>query len=75
MFAKVSRFVGEVKGELRKANWPWESDPKIKGIKKYKELVDSTIVVLIATVLLAGFVSFWDFICTTVLSFITKLGH
>jgi len=75
MFAKVSRFVGEVKGELRKASWPWESDPKIKGFKKYKELVDSTVVVLIATILLAGFVSLWDFICTTVLNFITSLGH
>ena len=75
MFAKVSRFVGEVKGELRKANWPWESDPKIKGFKKYKELTDSTVVVLIATILLAGFVSLWDFICTYVLNFITSIGH
>ena len=75
MFAKVSRFVGEVKGELRKANWPWESDPKIKGFKKYKELTDSTVVVLIATILLAGYVSLWDFICVEVLNFITKLGH
>ena len=75
MFAKVSRFVGEVKGELRKANWPWESDPKIKGFKKYKELVDSTIVVLIATILLAGFVSLWDFIDTNVVNFITSLGR
>ena len=73
--ALISRFVGEVKGELRKANWPWESDPKIKGIKKYKELVDSTIVVLIATILLAGFVSLWDFICTYVLNFITSFGN
>jgi preprotein translocase subunit SecE len=75
MFAKVSRFVGEVKGELRKASWPWESDPKIKGIKKYKELVDSTVVVLIATILLAGFVSLWDFICTYVINFIASFGH
>jgi preprotein translocase subunit SecE len=75
MFAKVSRFVGEVKGELRKANWPWESDPKIKGFKKYKELVDSTVVVLIATILLAGFVSLWDFICIYVINFITSFGH
>ena len=73
--ALISRFVGEVKGELRKANWPWESDPKIKGIKKYKELVDSTVVVLIATILLAGFVSLWDFLCTYVLNFITSFGH
>lgn len=75
MFAKVSRFVGEVKGELRKASWPWESDPKVKGFKKYKELTDSTVVVLIATILLAGFVSAWDFICTYVLNFITSFGH
>lgn len=74
MFTKVSRFIGEVKGELRKANWPWESDPKIKGIKKYKELVDSTVVVLIATVLLAGFVSFWDFFLSQIVFFLTKIG-
>jgi preprotein translocase subunit SecE len=73
--ALVSRFVGEVKGELRKANWPWESDPKIRGFKKYKELVDSTIVVLIATILLAGFVSMWDFICIYVLNFVTSFGQ
>ncbi|MBK1826343.1 preprotein translocase subunit SecE [Haloferula rosea] len=74
MFAKASRFIGEVKGELRKANWPWESDPKIKGFKKYKELVDSTVVVLIAAILLAGFVSLWDIVHTQVVFFLTKLG-
>jgi preprotein translocase subunit SecE len=75
MFAKVSRFIGEVKGELRKANWPWESDPKIKGFRKYKELVDSTVVVLIATILLAGFVSLWDLIHSEVIFFLTGLGR
>ena len=74
MFSKASKFIGEVKGELRKANWPWESDPKIKGFKKYKELVDSTVVVLIATILLAGFVALWDIICVGAISFITQLG-
>ncbi len=75
MFKKVSAFLGEVKGELRKASWPWESDPKIKGFKKYKELIDSTVVVLVAMVLLAGFVSLWDFIHTQVITFITGLGR
>jgi len=73
--ARISRFVGEVKGELRKASWPWESDPKIKGFKKYKELVDSTIVVLIAMILLAGFVQLWDFIHVAVVSLVTGLGR
>lgn len=75
MFAKISSFFSEVKGELRKASWPWESDPKIKGFRKYKELIDSTIVVLIAMVLLAGFVQFWDFIHVAVISFLTQLGR
>lgn len=71
--AKVSSFIGEVKGELRKASWPWDSDPKARGFKKYKELVDSTIVVLIAVILLAGFVQFWDFVQVYVVGFLTKL--
>ena len=72
---KISKFIGEVTGELRKASWPWESDPKIKGLKKYKELVDSTVVVLIAMVLLSGFVNFWDLILSKVVSFLTiRLG-
>lgn len=75
MFTKVSRFIGEVKGELRKANWPWESDPKIKGFKKYRELVDSTVVVLIASIMLAGFVAFWDIVHAEVISYITELGR
>jgi len=75
MLDKVTRFVGEVKTELRKATWPWESDPKIKGFKKYKELIDSTVVVLVAMVLLAGFVSMWDFIHAHVVTFLTSLGQ
>ncbi len=73
MFQKISTFVGEVKGELRKASWPWESDPKLKGFKKYKELIDSTIVVLIAIVLLAAYVSFWDLINRNVVKMLTSL--
>ena len=71
--SKISSFVNEVKSELRKASWPWDSDPKSKGFKKYKELIDSTIVVLIAVILLAGFVQFWDFIQIMVVGFLTDL--
>lgn len=72
---KISSFAGEVKGELRKASWPWDSDPKSKGFRKYKELIDSTIVVLIAVILLAGFVQFWDFIQIYAVSFLTQLAR
>lgn len=71
--AKISTFVGQVKGELRKASWPWDQDPKAKGFKKYKELIDSTIVVLIAVILLAGFVQFWDFVQVLIVGFLTEV--
>ena len=71
MFKKISTFVGEVKAELRKATWPWSTDPKDKGVKKYKELIDSTIVVLVAIALLAGYVAFWDVILKNVVDFVS----
>jgi preprotein translocase subunit SecE len=74
MFSKISTFILEVKTELRKASWPWESDPKIKGFRKYKELVDSTIVVIIAMILLAGFVQVWDFVHVLIVTFFTNFG-
>lgn len=75
MFQKIVTFIGEVKGELRKATWPWDSDPKAKGLKKYKELVDSTIVVVIAILLLAGYVATSDVILKEAISFISQLGR
>ena len=60
MFAKTTNFISEVKTELQKATWPW--DPKEKAFgAKYKELIDSTIVVIIAMLLLAAFVTVFDF--------------
>ncbi len=55
MIAKTRQFIEEVRSELRKAQWPW--DPKEKGFKKYKELTDSTIVVVVAMFLLGGYVA------------------
>ena len=75
MFRKIATFILEVKAELRKASWPWDSDPKVKGFKKYKELVDSTLVVLVAMILLAGFVSLFDVIATKVLGLLTSIGQ
>ena len=61
---KVRTFFEEVRGELRKASWPW--DPKEKGFKKYKELTDSTTVVVVAMLLMGGYVS----LCDQVLNFL-----
>jgi preprotein translocase subunit SecE len=74
MFSKVRAFISEVKTELYKASWPWE--PKEKGMRKYKELIDSTRLVVIAMLLLSGFVGLWDFLMLNLSGFLTKLaGH
>jgi preprotein translocase subunit SecE len=71
MIGKVRKFIGEVRVELGKAQWPW--DPNERGFKRYKELVDSTMVVLIAMLILGGYIAFFDFILINVVSFLTKI--
>ena len=70
MLAKTRNFISEVKVELQKASWPWE--PKERGMKKYKELVDSTLIVVIAMLLLSGYVAFWDFVMVNIVAALTK---
>jgi preprotein translocase subunit SecE len=60
MISRVRGFLYEVKAELEKASWPW--DPKEKGIQKYRELIDSTAVVVVAMLLLSGYIAFWDLV-------------
>ena len=71
MLTKTKTFFSEVRLELQKASWPW--DPKEKGIKRYKELTDSTLVVIIAMLLLGGYVALFDFILVNVIHFLTRL--
>lgn len=71
MFTKSKNFFSEVRLELVRASWPW--DPKQKGMKRYKELTDSTIVVIVAMLLLGGYVALFDFILVNVIHFLTRL--
>ena len=72
MLARTKTFISEVRVELAKASWPW--DPKEKGFKKYKELVDSTMVVIIAMLLLSGYVALLDFVLLNVVGVLTGGG-
>ncbi len=71
MLTKTKTFFSEVRLELQKASWPW--DPKEKGMKRYKELTDSTLVVIIAMLLLGGYVALFDFILVNVIHFLTRV--
>jgi preprotein translocase subunit SecE len=71
MITRVKNFFSEVKIELQKASWPW--DPKEKGFRRYKELTDSTLVVIIAMLLLGGYVALFDFVLINFVQFFTRL--
>jgi preprotein translocase subunit SecE len=71
MLTKTKDFFGQVRVELQKCSWPWE--PKEKGFRKYKELTDSTLVVVIAMLLLGGYVALFDFVLVNVIHFFTRL--
>ncbi len=63
---QIRKFIDEVTVELKKASWPW--DTREKGAKRYKELIDSTLMVAIAMLLLGGYIAFWDFIMVNIVS-------
>ena len=65
----IVKFVGEVRVELDKCSWPW--DPNQTGFKKYKELRDSTVVVILSVIMLAGFVTSCDWILTHLVGALT----
>ena len=71
MLTKTKTFVSEVRLELQKASWPW--DPKEKGFRRYKELIDSTVVVIVAMLLLGGYVALFDFVLVNFVHFFTRL--
>ncbi len=71
MITKTKSFFAEVRAELQKASWPWES--KDKGIRRYKELTDSTLVVIIAMLLMGGYVALFDFVLITFIHYFTRI--
>jgi preprotein translocase subunit SecE len=68
----IFKFAGEVKVELDKCAWPW--DPNQTGFKKFRELRDSTVVVILSVILLAGFVTSSDWLLTHLVGFLTGSG-
>jgi len=69
MIKKIRIFIGEVRGELLKAQWPW--DPNEKGVRRYRELFESTRVVIIAMLLLGGYIAFCDVILVQIFGTLT----
>ena len=58
---KVAKFINEVKAELKKVSWSTR-----------RELVNSTIVVIISVAILALFIGFCDLIWSNVINFVIR---
>jgi preprotein translocase subunit SecE len=69
---QVVKFFGETRVELAKCSWPW--DPNQTGLKKYKELLESTGVVIVSTIFLACFVTTSDLLLAHVVGALTGGG-
>jgi preprotein translocase subunit SecE len=63
-------FVEEVKTELVKCSWPW--NPEQTGFRKYKMLIDSTVIVIITSLVLAAYVSGFDFLITRIVGWLVN---
>ncbi len=70
MFSKIRSFISEVGLELKKTSWPWNA--KESGFRKFKELTDNTVIVIVAVVFLGAFVAFWDFIMSGVMGLLVQ---
>jgi len=70
MFGKIGTFITEVRTELFKAQWPW--DPNEKGFKRFKELSDSTTVVVIAMLILGGYIAIFDLALISLVRALTR---
>jgi len=69
--ARIAHFFGEVRAELVKCTWPW--DPEQTGFRKYRVLIDSTIVVCVSTLLLGGYTTGFDYVISNLISGLTRL--
>lgn len=66
----LGKFLGEVRAELMKCSWPW--DPSETGVKRYRELIDSTAVVAMTTLVLAAYTSGFDFLISRVVGWLVR---
>ncbi len=67
MFAKAKQFMVEVAQEMNKVSWPIKRGKSIKPAERYRELSDSTIMVIVSTVALAAYVGVVDIVLSNLM--------
>lgn len=72
MIKKSTQFLKEVAVELKKCEWPIKREKTLPFYDRIRELVDSTIVVIITMILLALFVGSVDFLLSKIVQWVLK---
>lgn len=68
---KIAGFLAEVRAELGKCAWPW--DPEHTGLRRYKSLLDSTLMVSAVTLVMAGVVTGSDYCISQLVRLLVKM--
>lgn len=68
MFKRIKVFLSEVVVELNKVSWPIKRGKNIKPSERYRELTDSTLMVIVSSVALAVYIGLMDAILSNVIS-------
>jgi preprotein translocase subunit SecE len=66
----IFNFVDEVMVELRKCTWPWDMEQT--GLRRYKTLIDSTVMVCVIALVLAAYVTTFDFLISKLVGAMVK---
>lgn len=68
--ARIREFMEQVVAELKKCSWPWDLEQT--GFRRFKTLIDSTVVVSVVTLLLAAYTTVFDFLINKLVGFLVK---
>jgi len=66
----IFRFFEEVAVELKKCTWPWDMEQT--GLRRYKTLIDSTVMVCVIALVLAAYVTTFDFLISKLVGAMVK---
>ncbi|MBN1586621.1 MAG: preprotein translocase subunit SecE [Candidatus Omnitrophica bacterium] len=61
MIARTKKFLSEVQTEMKKVTWP-----------ERQELVGSTAIVIVSTILLATYIGLWDLVFSRLMNFLIR---
>lgn len=60
MFEKIKTFIVEVAAEMSKVSWPIKRGKDLKPAERYRELIDSTTMVIVSTIALSAYIGLVD---------------